>query len=66
VQARAEVRVWLVLVPNQDVSDKHVHNCKRQARGFTGALPGDTYIFVVYNWTNSQTLIERFELDVPG
>ncbi len=43
VQARAEVRVWLALVPNPVMAATHIINCKRQACAFAGAMSGDTY-----------------------
>lgn len=65
VQARAEVRIWLALVPNPDLTIKHIKNCKRQAYLFAGAMPGDTYIFIIYDWTTEITLVERFEVGIP-
>ena len=49
VQARAEVRVWLALLPNSEMERNHIMNCKRQATSFNGALPGDVYVFIIYN-----------------
>ena len=50
VQARSDVRVWLALLPTQDLAVRHIANCKRQAKLFEGAMPEDTYVFVVYVW----------------
>lgn len=65
VQARADVRVWFALLPNPAMTTKHIENCKIQARAFGGAMPGDVYVFIAYDWTDSATIVERFEVDVP-
>jgi hypothetical protein len=65
VQARADVRVWITACPNQEITEKHISNCKRQVHVFGGTAPGDTYIFIVYDWTTKETRIERFQADLP-
>jgi hypothetical protein len=64
VQARAEVRVWVTACPNPTITAKHIANCKLQAKLFRGAMQGDLYIFIVYDWTAKSSIIERFELDL--
>jgi hypothetical protein len=63
VQARADVRVWLALCPNRELTQQHIASCKRQARLFAGTAPGDTYIFIVYDWTTKDTLVKRFQVE---
>ena len=60
VQARAEIRVWLALFPNELLASQHLANCKRQACSFENGMPEDTYIFIIYNWTTGTTLVEEF------
>lgn len=60
VQARADVRVWLALLPNTEIMKIHVENCKRQARMFAGSTSDDLYVFILYNWTTRLTSIEKF------
>ena len=64
VQARAEVRVWVALVPNPEMTARHIENCKNQARAFAGAMPGDIYVFIIYDWTTNVTIVERLEIDI--
>lgn len=66
VQARAEVRVWFVLIPDQEAARLHIANCKSQAQVFTGSLPGDTYVLIVHEWTSSTTEIVCFEMTATG
>lgn len=66
VQARADLRVWLALLPNRAAVELHLRNCKRQARGFAGAAQGDAYLFVIYDWTSAETLVERFDVDLAA
>lgn len=63
VQARANVRVWVSTCPNEDMTQRHIANCKNQARRFKGKALGDTYIFVVGDWTTDHFVIERFETE---
>lgn len=63
VQARAEVRVWFALIPNPELAAQHIKNCKSQASAFEGAVHGDTYVLIVFDWTTSNTIVERFEID---
>jgi hypothetical protein len=60
VQARADVRVWVSCSPNKQMAEQHITNCRKQAVLFSGALHGDTYIFVTDNWTTPSTTVERF------
>jgi hypothetical protein len=34
-------------------------NCERQIRLFSGTLPGDRYIFVVFDWTTGKPIIKQ-------
>jgi hypothetical protein len=58
VQARADVRVWISASPSS--APTHIENCKRQVRLFSGTLPGDNYVFAVYDWTTREPIIEQF------
>lgn len=60
VQARADVRLWIACLPNEEIAGKHLDCCKRQATLFSGAVSGDIYIFVTDNWTTPKTSIEHF------
>jgi hypothetical protein len=62
VQARAGVRLWISCSPNSSLAKTHLANCKRQAVLFSGAVPGDTYVFVTDNWTDPKTSVERFTI----
>lgn len=62
VQARAEVRVWFTLIPNPKLTAQHIENCKSQASAFEGAMQGDTYIIIAFDWTTFNTTVERFEV----
>jgi hypothetical protein len=62
VQARAEVRVWISSSHNPALAQQHLANCKKQVQLFSGSLPGDTYLFIINDWTTPTTRIERFEL----
>jgi hypothetical protein len=61
VQARADVRIWIAALGNFDLVAPHLENCKKQIRLFSGSCPGDTYIFVISDWTKKKTKVERFE-----
>jgi len=61
VQARADVRVWIAALGNPDRVRQHLENCKKQIQLFSGSCPGDTYIFIICDWTTTKTVIERFE-----
>ena len=60
VQARADVRVWISASP--DAASTHIENCERQIRLFSGSLPGDRYIFAVYDWTTGKPIIKQLVL----
>lgn len=62
IQARTQIRVWLVALPNPQVTRIHLENCKRQAKMFSGAQSGDTYLFITYDWTIDKTEFELFEV----
>ena len=59
VQARADVRVWISASPK---SASHIENCERQIRLFSGTLPGDHYIFAVFDWTTGKPIIKQLVL----
>lgn len=63
IQARAEVRVWLSLVPNSGLTANHFDNWKMQIRAFLATQVGDTYLFIIYDWVTTNTLIELFVVD---
>lgn len=64
VQARTDVRVWLAAIHNSNLLTQHLDNCKQQTMRFAGSLPGDHYIFILFDWTARTTLIEPYV--VPG
>jgi hypothetical protein len=47
VQARADIRVWICTVANDEIAQKHIENCENQIGKFTGTMPNDRYIFVI-------------------
>lgn len=59
VQARADVRVWISASPKPA---SHIENCERQIRLFSGSLPGDRYIFAVYDWAAGKPIIKQLVL----
>ncbi|MGH7949076.1 MAG: hypothetical protein ACREQF_07630 [Candidatus Binataceae bacterium] len=61
VQARADVRVWISTSPNPQMARQHITNCKTQVAKFSGTVPGDTYLFIIADWTSASTIVERFE-----
>jgi hypothetical protein len=65
VQARADVRVWISACPNPEMTQLHIANCKHQARLFAGSVPGDAYVFIVYDWTTATIEFEQFLVDIP-
>jgi hypothetical protein len=66
IQARAEVRVWLAHFWSEDIARKHLENCKSQAKAFSGSMPGDAYVFIL--WVSNaeeragKALIEQFQV----
>jgi hypothetical protein len=66
IQARADVRIWISCSPNEKIAEEQLANCKRQAALFSGAMAGDSYIFITDNWTNPKTSIERFIVGHDG
>jgi hypothetical protein len=50
VAGRADVRVWLSWAAKDADAKARIRLCKKQARCFAGALPGDTYVFITPKW----------------
>jgi hypothetical protein len=50
VAGRADVRVWLSCAANRDAIKTHIERCEEQARRFAGSVPGDTYVFIIFDW----------------
>lgn len=57
VQARAAVRVWLWQSVN---ARAHIDLCKDQIIEFGYTLPGDEWVFGVFDWLARKPIIERF------
>ena len=55
---RADVRVWLSCSANPDDAKTHIENCVEQVRRFAGSLPGDTYVFIIFEWKTRNVMIE--------
>ena len=60
VQARADIRVWCALVPNDDLLKQHRSNCIGQIDRFIGTLRGDEYFFALGDWTRKTVSVERY------
>jgi hypothetical protein len=58
VQARADVRVWISTSPKN--ARQHIDNCKKQIGMFAGGMPGDHYVFAIYDYTARKRHIEHF------
>jgi hypothetical protein len=50
VQARADVRVWIANCPD---ARRRIDDCKEQIRLIAGTVPGDQYVFAVYDRESS-------------
>ena len=61
VQSRAGVRVWLSALPNNYLMEIHIKNCKDQISLFNATVPGDIYIFAIFNWTTNKMIVELYE-----
>jgi len=59
-QAKADIRVWVTDCANKKYVQRHLDNCKHEVASQRQSLPGEEYIFVVYNWTDSDVHIERW------
>jgi hypothetical protein len=57
VQARADVRIWLWW---SVAARKHINLCKDQIIEFGYTLPGDEWVFGVFDWLARKPIIERF------
>jgi len=66
VQARADVRVYIAVCNNRETAHQLIGNCKRAASAFRGAVPGDAYVFAVWDWTTGRTSVERFCVPAPA
>lgn len=51
VQARAGIRVWVCSCSNSRLAQQHLSACKRQIERFSETRDGDTYVFLVHDWT---------------
>jgi hypothetical protein len=54
---RADVRVWLW---QSLAARKHIDLYKDQIKEFSYSLPGDEWVFGVYDWPLNQIVVERF------
>lgn len=55
--ARADVRVWLW---RSSAARSHIDLYKDQIREFGNSMPGDEWVFGVFDWLLRKPLIERF------
>jgi len=60
VIGRGEIRVWLSCASDPESAKQHIADCKEQVRRFTGTLPGDVYVFIIFDWAEKGVKIERF------
>jgi hypothetical protein len=61
VQARTDVRVWVVSMPNPELANKHIETCKRQVEQFSSTAAGDRYLFVTLIWSDNSFRIEPWQ-----
>lgn len=61
VQARADLRVWVSCCHNTAISEAHLEACKKQIHKFSGTVTGDTYLFIIYDWSSSTTNVQLYE-----
>jgi hypothetical protein len=59
VVGRADVRVWFATAGNSD-APKRIERCKKQVQCFPGSLPGDTYVFTLFDWSVKDLVIETY------
>lgn len=57
IQARADIRVWVSTCSDARL---HIDDCKQQIQMFYGTLPGDQYVFAIYDQQSGQPLIEKY------
>ena len=58
VAGRADVRVWLSCAANANDAKAHIDKCEEQSRRFAGSLPGDAYVFIIFEWATRSVTIE--------
>jgi hypothetical protein len=58
VAGRADVRVWLSCAANASDAHERIRKCETQARRFAGSLPGDTYVFIIFEWATRDVIVE--------
>jgi len=59
-QAKADVRVWVSFCANAEYVRRHLINCKNEVTNQRQSLPGEEYIFVVFNAADRDVHIERW------
>ena len=58
VQARANIRVWVSTSHNTEMVQEHFNNCLAAIDAYEDSHKGDTYLFVINDWSKQDTLIE--------
>lgn len=61
IQARADIRVWLGAIPNTSMVEEHMKNCERQIVEFEQSMPGDFYMFILFDWSINKTVVQTYE-----
>lgn len=60
IQSRSSIRIWRTLMPNDEIAQEHIKNCKDYVMNFKKNMDEDIYIFIVSNWSDAETIVERF------
>lgn len=47
-------------MPNDEIAQEHIKNCKDYVMNFKKNMDEDIYIFIVSNWSDAETIVERF------
>jgi hypothetical protein len=55
------VRVWFALAGNGDAKAR-IDRCKKQVRCFAGSRPGDTYVFILFDFEPKELVVETYVL----
>ncbi len=61
VQARADVRVWIVKVNPLQSVEQHIAECKEEIRHFAETKPDDVYVLMIYNKAGKPADFKCFE-----
>ncbi|TDX65913.1 hypothetical protein EDE12_102402 [Methylosinus sp. sav-2] len=64
VQARAEVRVWVTAIANEELAEKHIRNAQMQASRFKLSQVDDQYVLIIFVWSSREALIRKFAVGI--